>query len=88
MTQQNKKNRLQWCKKYKCWSSDDWKEVIFSDESCVCLGTGDDTGIFVWGQADGKFKEDCLNTKVKYQRSFMVWSCMDSVANNQFRSIC
>lgn len=78
MTKKHKKNRLQWCKKYKCWSSDDWKKVIFSDESRVCLGTGDNPGIFVWRRADEKFKEDCLKTKAKYQPSFMVWSCMTS----------
>lgn len=78
MTIKHKKSRLQWCKKHKSWSFDDWKKVIFSDESRICLGTGDGTGIFVWRRADEKFKEDCLKTKTKYQRSFMVWSCMTS----------
>ena len=27
MTQQHKKSCLQWCKKHKCWISDDWKTV-------------------------------------------------------------
>ena len=80
MTQQHKKSHLQWCKKlYKCWSSDDWKKVFFSDESRVFLGTGDDPGIFVWRRADEKFKEDCLKIEAKYQHSFIVWSCMTSV---------
>ena len=68
MTQHHKKSCLQWCKKYKCWSSDDWEKVILSDESRVCLGTG----IFVWRRTDEKFKEDCLKTKAKYKCWFMV----------------
>ena len=55
MTQQHKKSSLQWCKKYKCWSSDDWKKVIFSDKSHVCLGTEDDPGIFAWRRADDPY---------------------------------
>ena len=78
MTQQHKKKCLQWCKKYKCWSSNDWKKVIFNYESRICLETGDDSGIFVWRTADKTFKEDCLKTKAKYQSSFIVGSCMTS----------
>ena len=61
-----------------CWSSHDWKKVFFSDESRVWRGTGDDPGTFVWRKAEEKVKEDCLETKAIYQRSFMVWSCMTS----------
>ena len=42
------------------------------------LGMRECTGISVWRRADEKFKENCLKTKTKYHRSFMVWSCMTS----------
>ena len=71
LTQQHKKSCIQWRKKHKCWSSVHWNKFIFSDESHVCLGTGDNPGIFVWRRADKKFK-DCLKTKAKYQCSIMV----------------
>ena len=33
LTQAMKKKRLQWAKRYKNWTSDDWSKVLFSDES-------------------------------------------------------
>ena len=78
MSQQHKKSSLQWWNKYKCWSTDDWKKIIFSDESNVCLGIEDDSEIFVCRTADEKFKEDSLKTEAKYQRSFIVWNRMTS----------
>lgn len=78
MTKKHKKSRLLWCKKHKNWTINDWEKVIFSDESRICLGTGDDDGIFVWRRAEEKFRVDCLRSKTKYQRSLMVWSCLTS----------
>ena len=49
-----------------------------------CLESRDDPGIFLWRRADEKFKEDCLKIKGKYQRSFMVWSCMISQRAGKF----
>lgn len=45
------------------WTTDDWKCVIFSDESQICVGNGDEVGTFVWRQPSEKFEPDCLVTK-------------------------
>jgi hypothetical protein len=31
----NMKKRVDWCKKYKSWTTKDWEQVIFSDESAI-----------------------------------------------------
>ena len=35
---ENKIKRLEWCKEYKDWTLEDWKNVIWSDETSVTLG--------------------------------------------------
>ena len=33
LTQRNRKKRLQWCRQHKAWTVEQWKQVIFCDES-------------------------------------------------------
>ncbi len=35
LTNEQKKNSLQFCQEHKKWTVDDWKNVIFSDESPI-----------------------------------------------------
>ncbi|EIE80708.1 hypothetical protein RO3G_05413 [Rhizopus delemar RA 99-880] len=35
LSDQHQKNRLSWCKKHQKWTVDDWKKVIFSDETKI-----------------------------------------------------
>uniref|UniRef100_A0A3B1JB81 Transposase Tc1-like domain-containing protein n=1 Tax=Astyanax mexicanus TaxID=7994 RepID=A0A3B1JB81_ASTMX len=47
LTPKHKRTRLQWAKERQSWTVDDWMKVIFSDESRICIGQGDDAGTFV-----------------------------------------
>ena len=38
LTDEMKKKRLEWCLLYKDWTLEDWKNVIFTDETSVQLG--------------------------------------------------
>ena len=38
LTDEQKKIRLQWCLDHKDWTLEDWKNVIFSDETSVIIG--------------------------------------------------
>ncbi|KAG7158959.1 putative Transposase-containing protein 7, partial [Homarus americanus] len=40
LTEAMKKKRINFCKKYQHWTSDDWKKVMFSDESTLRLVRG------------------------------------------------
>ena len=44
------KKGLQWAKNKCTWTVDDCEKVIFSNESRICVGHGDDAGTFVWRQ--------------------------------------
>ena len=43
-----KKKCLQWATNKCTWTVNDWEKLIFSDESQIFVGHGDDAGTFVW----------------------------------------
>ncbi len=69
-----KQARYDWCKKYEHWTLDDWKNVIFTDETSVQKG-GVRGRRRVW-----RLKEETHNPHVIARRwkgfsEFMWWSC-------------
>lgn len=69
------KNRLIWARNYRFWTQEQWRSVIWSDESKfdVCVG---DTRKRVLRTAKEAYHNDCLVKKVKFPKSVMVWGCM------------
>uniref|UniRef100_A0A3B1JDA5 Tc1-like transposase DDE domain-containing protein n=1 Tax=Astyanax mexicanus TaxID=7994 RepID=A0A3B1JDA5_ASTMX len=51
-------------------------KVIFSDESRICIGQGDDAGTFVWCRSSEIYEEACLKKTTKFPQSLMIWGCM------------
>ena len=47
LTRKHKKIRVEWCQKRPDRGNNEWKKVVFSDESHICLGTGNNVGTFV-----------------------------------------
>ena len=72
-----KKKCLQFTQKYSKWMVEDWKQVIFSDESKFVMGYGN-KGPRVWQQKYKRHKVACLKCSVKHLASIMVWGCMSS----------
>lgn len=75
----NRVKRVKWCRDNKNWSVDqNWKTVIFSDETQVVLGT--DHKVYVWRKADENWRPKCLglrsvrNGGVCLSASF--WGCI------------
>ena len=68
--------RLRFCKERKKWTSEDWKDVIFSDESPYELyATPNKKNHVFWA----KKKEDVpFAEKVKFPPKLMVWGAMTS----------
>ncbi len=48
-------------------------KVIFSDESQICNGQGDDAETFVLCRSNEMYKDDCLKETTKFPNSFMIW---------------
>lgn len=76
LTLKQKRTRLQWAKERQSWTVNDWMKVIFSDESRICIGQGDDAGTFVWCCSSEIYKDDCLKKTSKFPQSLMIWGCM------------
>ena len=77
LTLKMKKKRLQWAKEHKNWTLDDWKSVIFSDESKFNL-LNSDGARNVHRKEGERLHVDCVSPSVKFSPSVMVWGCITS----------
>lgn len=76
LSKTNVAKRLEWCKNVQSWSEDQWRKVIFSDESSFTLFPT--TGrIYVWRKPKEAFDQDCLFPTVKHGGgSIMIWGAI------------
>ena len=59
------KDRLIFCRKYKDWTAEDWRKVIFSDEAPFRLfGTSGKS--IVWRRKGERYHESCVVPTVKH----------------------
>jgi hypothetical protein len=72
LTKKMKSERLAWCIAHKDWSLDDWKNVIWSDETSVIL-LHRRGGYRVWRRADERFLRSCIRERWKGASEFMFW---------------
>ena len=70
------RKRLQWAKKYKNWTEEDWDKVIFSDESTFVIL--EDKSEHVRRRPGEELLPECLKSTVKHPTFAMVWSCISS----------
>lgn len=71
----NKQKRLAWAKRYKNWTVEDWKKVLWTDESKFEL-FGNKRRVFVRRKPEEKMIPDCVVPTVKHGGgSVMVWGC-------------
>ena len=76
LTTQHIKSRFQWAKKYNKWSLEDWKKVIWSDESKFNLSNSDGKEYY-WTNKPGHLNKDSVKQTKKYGGGcIMVWCCM------------
>ena len=72
LTKKMKKARLDWCLEHQYWSLDDWKNVIWSDETSVIL-LHRRGGYRVWRTKDEAFLKSCIRERWKGSSEFMFW---------------
>ena len=71
----NKKKRLRWAKEHRHWTLEEWKKVLWTDESKFVV-FGSNRRTFVRRRTNEKMQEQCLIPSVKHGRcSVMVWGC-------------
>ena len=71
----NKKKRLAWTKKHKQWTLDQWKSVLWSDDSKFEI-FGSNPRVFVRCRVGERMISPCLVPTVKHGGGgVMVWGC-------------
>jgi transposase len=74
LTKKMMHDRLQWCLAHQDWTLEDWKNVIWSDETAVVL-LHRRGGYRIWRKADERFVRSCIRERWKGYSEFMFWGC-------------
>ncbi len=74
LTADNKTKRLKWCLDHRDWTLEDWKNVIWSDETSVQWG-GQRGRLRVWRTSDEAYNPHCIRRRWKCFKQFMFWGC-------------
>ena len=75
LSNKNVKDRLNWVKSKNDWTAENWRKIIWSDESRFTLFQ-DDGRTRVWRLSNEKYKANCIVPTVKHGGGgVMVWGC-------------
>ena len=74
LTKKMRAERLAWCLAHEHWTIEDWKNVIFSDETSVIL-LHRRGGYRIWRTKDERFLRSCIRERWKGASEFMFWGC-------------
>ena len=73
VSQVNRRKRLQFARRYRHWTVDQWKKIIWSDESPFVLRF--QRRSYVWRRRNEQLSPRCLQGTLKHQKKIMVWGC-------------
>lgn len=73
MSSVNQRKGLKFAKLYHHWTVDQWKKVVWSDESPFVLCCQNRS--YVWQLPKQQFSPRCLQGTLKHQKKIMVWGC-------------
>ena len=69
-----KDDRLAWCREHEKWTLEDWKNVVWTDETSVIL-LHRRGGYKIWRKSDEACKKSCIRERWKGYSEFMFWGC-------------
>jgi len=72
LTAPQRKARLQWARTHRDWDADEWRRVIFSDESTVSLLPGIQKRV-CYRRPEQRLDRKCVQSSVKFPMKVMVW---------------
>jgi transposase len=68
--------RLQWASEHQNWTEDQWKNVLFSDESSFVLKWKGRK--IVWRRKGERFNTKYIQGTIKHDKKIMVWGCFSA----------
>lgn len=74
LTNKMKKKRLEWAKAHRYWTVQQWKNVLWSDESKFNLYSNDGRRL-VRRRPGEALHPDCIERTTKHPTSVMIWAC-------------
>jgi transposase len=87
LTKTHRKCRLAWANKCRNWTIDDWRRIIWSDESKYQI-FGSDGRKYCWKKPGEPLKDQHIMPTVKFGGgSIMVWGCMSADGVGELRKI-
>jgi hypothetical protein len=73
LTSAMKKARIEFCRSVAHWTLEDWKKVIWTDETSVVMGLRRG-GVRIWRRTWERFTKSCVRARWKGCSEFMWWS--------------
>lgn len=77
LTAKHIKARYNFGLKHQSWTVDDWKRVLFTDETKLNK-RGSDGKVWTWRRTGELLKPKHVKTTIKHDDSVMVWGCFNS----------
>ena len=76
LSKKNIRQRMEFCRKYRSWSLQNWRNVMFSDETIVRQFSK--TGVRVWRPTGKRYSLKYLRPSVKHPLQIMVWGSISA----------
>jgi transposase len=73
INESNREKRVAWCRQHQDWSVEQWRNVIWSDESPFVLRFN--KKVRVWRRHNERYNPECTTATVKHDKKIMVWGC-------------
>ena len=77
--------RLTWALAHKNWGSQDWEQVIFSDESTIDIL--DDRVQTVRRKPGEEYRPECLKKTVKFPAKIMIWGAISKYGTSRLHIV-
>jgi hypothetical protein len=74
LTAAMKAARLKFCQDHRHWTLEDWKNVIWTDETSVCLGHHRGS-VRVWRTKEDRYEPTVVRPRWHGASEFMFWGC-------------
>ena len=77
LTAKQKKVRLEWAKERKMWKADDWKKIVFSDETAIQL-VSDNLTTFVRRGKEEAIRQCHTKPHKQFTKKILFWGCIQA----------